>query len=224
MEREILVTGYANVRSTPDRAIVRVSVESESRSSDTAYAKAAEISGEVDRVVENRKSAVWKVTAASLVIHATTRREKHGEREDLRTYWVAARTSTLEVVDFDQLSELIAELAGAGAAIVGPLWVPDDDNPAYRELRRADSHDARRRAEDYARGLGLGVEGVSWISEPGLRVSDSVGERGYGLSGSTYESLPRGEESTEIIAVGPEEITVTDSVEVAFTVKGMEGS
>lgn len=219
MDQEIIVEGHGQAHSLPDRAVVHVTIESESPSRDTAYARAARTSADVDRVVEHRRGALAKVTTASLVVRQRTRWEKG---EYVRTGWVAARTSILEVVDFEQIAELIGELATAGAAIVGPQWELDPDNVAYGEARQSASKDARRRAEDYARALGLSLDGVSWISEPGLRMPDGLrGPEVASLAAAPMRSAPQDEET---IGVTPEEITATAAVEVAFKIQRKQAS
>jgi uncharacterized protein YggE len=215
MEQEIIVRGYGEARSMPDRAIVQVTIQRESPSRDSAYSLAARTSGEVDRVVENRRDALAKVTAASLVVRPTTKWENG---EYVHTGWVAARTSVLDVVGFDQLGGLIAELATAGAILAGPHWKLDPDNAAYRAARRSASLDARRRADDYAGALGLDVEEVSWISEPGLRLPGSIdaSTRAVPAAATAMRSSAPDE---EIIEIAPAEITATASVEVAFTIR-----
>lgn len=215
MEQEIIVRGYGEARSMPDRAIVHVTIESKSRSRKAAYANAAEISAEVDRVVENRRDTIARETATGMVVQPTTKWEKG---ENIRTGWMAVRTSSLEVVGFDQLGELTAELATAGAAISGPRWELGPNNLAYREARRSASEDARHRAEDYASALGLGVDGVSWISEPGLRLSGDFGEPTRMRAAAMPSMAPS--EDEEIIEVTPQEITAAATVEVAFKIQG----
>jgi uncharacterized protein YggE len=200
----------------PDRALVHVTIQRESPSRDTAYARAARTSGEVDRVVENRRNALAKVTAASLVVRPTTKWEGG---EYVVTGWVAARTSILDVVGFDQLGELIAELATAGAIIAGPRWELDPDNVAHRAARRSASLDARRRADDYAEALGLDVEEVSWISEPGLRLPGSIDGSTTAI-GAAARLMSSSAPDEEIIDITPAEITATATVEVAFKIQG----
>jgi uncharacterized protein YggE len=215
MEQEIIVRGYGEARSIPDHAIVHVTIQRESPSRDTAYALAARTSGEVDRVVERRRDALAKVTAASLVVRPTTKWENG---EYVHTGWVAARTSILDVVGFDQLGELIAELATAGAIVAGPRWELDPDNPAYRAARRSASLDARRRADDYAGALGLVVDEVSWVSEPGLRLPGSI-DASTRAVGASAMSMTSSAPDEEIIEVAPAEITATATVEVAFKIQ-----
>ena len=218
MEEEIIVRGYGEARSMPDHAIVHVTVQRESTSRDTAYARAARTSGDVDRVVENRGDALAKVTTPSLVVRPTTKWDKG---QHVPTGWVAARTSILDVVGLDQLGELIAELATAGAIIAGPRWELDPDNVAHRAARRSASQDARRRADDYASALGLDVAGVSWIAEPGLRLPGGIGGSAAAIAG-TAMPMRASAEDQEIIDVAAAEMTATATVEVAFKIQGTQ--
>jgi uncharacterized protein YggE len=215
MEQEIIVRGYGEARSMPDRAIVHVTIQRESPSRDTAYTRAARACGEVDHVVESRRDALTKVTVASLVVRPTTRWENG---EYVPTGWAAARASILDVVGFDQLGELIAELAAAGATVAGPRWELDPGNAAHSAARRSASLDARRRADDYAGALGLEVEEVSWISEPGLRLPGSIDASTRAIS-ATAAPMRSSAPDEEIIEAAPAEITSTATVDVAFRIR-----
>jgi uncharacterized protein YggE len=215
MDQEIIVRGYGQARALPDRAIVQVTVESVSPSRDTAYTHAARTSGEVDRVIEHQRDALAKVTTASLVVSPTTRWDNG---QSVRTGWAAARTSILEVVDLERIGQLIGDLANAGAAISGPRWELDPDNAAHRQARRSASKDARRRAHDYASALGLSLEGISWISEPGLRLPGDP--HGLDVQYAAAAPLRSASRDEEIIGVAPEEMTATAAVEVAFKIQG----
>ena len=211
MTREIIVKGHGEARSIPDRAIVHVIVDAEGSSRDDAYRDAAESTNQVDRVIENRREAIARVTAAALVVHPKTRWRKG---ESVRTGWRASRSSVLEVTGFEQLGELIAELAAAGAATSGPSWQLDPGNAAHREARRLAAEDARRRADDYAEALGLIVEEVVWISEPGLRLSQGFDQPVRAFAAA---AAPRGAlAGEEVVDVSPEEIATFAAVEVGF--------
>src|SRR5215469_209504 len=201
MEREIVVRGEGEARCLPDRAVVGVTVDARSLSRDSAYQEAAATAKQVDDAIEGRRGALGRVTTAALVVQPTTRWRK-GELSN--TGWRAARTTRLEVTGFDQLGELIAELTGAGADISGPRWEIDAANPVHRDARRAAAEDARRRAEDYAAALGLGLDGVAWITEPGLRSAPITGSV-RALAAAPMASSP---DANDVIDVTPEELTI----------------
>ena len=194
----------------PDRATVRAVVDGDGATHDEAYAAAAEPAGAVDDVIEQFAAVITRTSTASLVVQPTTRWHKGESR---RTGWRATRTSSIEVEDLDQLGDLAAALAVAGAAIYGPEWQLDRTNPIHDELRRAAAEDARRRADAYASALGLGLGSVAWVAEPGLRHQ--------GLGGGVqalFAARRHGRrDGADVIEVTPEEIEVEVSVEVGFS-------
>jgi uncharacterized protein YggE len=212
---EVVVRGTAEVRALPDRAIVHVAIDGEGASREDAYASAARLATAVDAVLVTYEAAHDRTSTAALVVHPKTRWRRG---ESVRTGWRASRSTVVEVTDMSRLGDLMAELATAGAQLVGPSWQLDPDNLAHTTARQAAAEDARRRAEAYAGALGLQVSGVAWVAEPGLRRG---GDEGYG--GPAMRSLAmaapagaRGAEDTETIEVTVEEITVAAAVEVGF--------
>jgi len=212
MEREIIVKGRGQSRSMPDRTVIDVMVDAEGATKDQAYADAATSAKQVDEVLSSRATAVDRVITAVLMVHPKNRWRKG---ESIRTGWRAGRGTTVEVIDFSQLGELIAELTAAGGAVSGPAWLLDDANPAHGEARRLAAEDARRRAQDYADALGLTLGDVAWVSEPGLRrASEEEGARD-GLAAAAGR-VARARESDEVIDVSPDEMTTVAAVEIGF--------
>jgi uncharacterized protein YggE len=210
---EIVVKGEGEVRALPDRAVVQIVVDGEGPSRDEAYAKAARAATQVDDVLVRYDGALDRATTAALVVHPKTRWRRG---ESMRTGWRASRVSVLDVTDLARLGDLIADLAGAGAALTGPTWELDADSPVHTEVRRAAATDARRRAEAYAVALGLRIERVAWVAEPGLR--QGTADLGYGAQGMRAMAMAGAADTeSEVIDVSVEEITVRAAVEVAFT-------
>lgn len=216
--------GTGQAYSLPDRAEIRAVIDGEGSTRDQAYGQAAESAEVVDSVIAEHRSALDRVTTTSLAVHPKSRWKKG---ESVRTGWRATRTTTFEVVDFGHLGDLIAELAGAGAAVSGPAWKLDSENAVHSEARRLAATDARKRAEDYAAPLGLRLGSVAWVSEPGLRVSLSSETplRGFvpmpvgaAMPGPVGAAMP----GEDVIDVSPEEISVIASVEVALKILGAE--
>lgn len=215
VQEEIVVRGTSEAQAMPDRATVRVSVETEAGGRDDAYADAARIADRVDAVVAARGDAVRRAVVAALVV---TPRTRWDNGQDVRIGWQASRTQVLEVVDLGVLGELMAELTAAGAAVVGPSWVLDVDNPIRSEARQLAALDARRRADAYASALSLTITGIAWVAEPGLRLG-AGGAGGGGrwdvMSAPMTMASARMEEA-DVIDVSPAELTVAAEVEVGF--------
>lgn len=215
MEREIPVKGWGQARSMPDRAVIDVLVDAEAAAREQSYGEAAQLAERVDEVLANRADAVAQVLTAVLSVHPRSR-WKRGE--SVHTAWRAARGTTVEVTDFTQLGELIAELTVAGGAVSGPTWL-DDANPAYRDARRTAAVGARRRAEDYAGALGLALGPVTWVSESGLRGGgEESGRLGFALAEQAGGAV-MARESAEVIDVTPAEMTTTAEVEFSFSLQ-----
>lgn len=214
MESEIVVKGSAVVRVLPDRAVLRVDVDGDGQSRDEAYRQAEPQAARVDAVVERHRAALDRVATAALTVHPKTR-WKRGE--SIRTGWRAARTTVLEVTDFAVLGDLFAELAAAGAAVTGPSWSLDPDNPAHAEARRLAAADARVRADAYGAALGLRVTAVAWVAEPGLRIGDRAGGGEPDMQMMAMAApMSRSAPIEDVIEVTPDEVTVSARVEVGF--------
>lgn len=199
----------------PDRAHLTAVIDAEGATREAAYREAAESARQVDEVLQGRASALGRASTAGLVVHPKSR-WKRGETQ--RTGWRASRTTELEVTAFDQLGDLIAELAAARATITGLAWQLDSTNPAFATARRLAAADARSRAEDYAAALGLQLGAVVWIAEPGLRRPTGADyERMPVAARSLSAAGPRAAEET--ITVTADEMTAQAAVEVGFSLR-----
>lgn len=210
MDHEIVVRGEGEVRAMPDLALLRVMVDGEGRTQDEAYEAAARIADAVDAVFGAQASSMGRITTAALVVQPRTRWHKG---EDVRTGWRAGRTSLVELRALDRVGDIAAMLVRAGASLAGPSWELDTSNDAYRQARIDAAEDARKRAAAYARGLGVGVGPVVWVSEPGLRLAHSGGEAMPRVASTALVSQGGAEGPIE---VAPEEITVNAAIEVGF--------
>lgn len=150
----------------PDVARVRVDVDGDGASQESAYAAAARPAAAVDAVPESCSHLLGSVIGAGLLLEPKTR-WRHGE--SVRTGRRAARSTTVEVTVLEELGGLLSRLAGADASVAGPWWGIAPDNAAYAQVRTAAVRDARERAQACASGLGLAVGAVAWVAEPGLR-------------------------------------------------------
>lgn len=193
----------------PDYASVRVSIDGEGDSQEEAFKAARKLARAVDGVLDEHRAALGHVVTDALAVQPKSRWRKG---ETVRTGWRASRSTQIEITAVDEVGGLVAALALAGGAVLGPWWELDPANAAHDAVRGAAAHDARRRAATYADSLGLVAGAVAWIAEPGLRSStrgDWLG--GMGVTGA---DLPRG--GGETIPVTPEQISLTAAVEVGF--------
>ena len=222
MDPHIVVRGSGQSRAMPDRAILRLVVDGEGRTRADAYDEAARRAAAVDEGLTRYAQAcatfclgldpedLDRTITAPLVVHPKTRWHK-GETQ--RTGWTASRTSSVEVVAFDRLGDLLAELAADGSTVNGPSWQLDPANAAHTEARRLAAEDARRRAEVYAAALGVRLTDVAWVAEPELR---GPGPQPFHLPAPAL-AMRAGGAPQEVIEVAPEELLVDAQVDVGFS-------
>jgi len=205
MKGEIEVTGWAEDRALPDRAVIEVTTDASGKSSATAYRSALAGAARVDAVLENHAAAIERTQVANVSIRETS---VYRDGEHIPTGWSASRRSKVEVIDFDALTPLVADLAQAGATIDGPRWEVDATNAVHDAVRAAAAGDARRRAEAYSSGLGIGVGGVRRVIEPGSRATVTA-----------YSDHPMALASmSDEMAIEPADLQVTATVTVIFAV------
>jgi uncharacterized protein len=217
MDQEIAVQGTGEVRALPDAATLRVEVEADHADRDVAYQARAAIAGRVDEVLARHDDHISRSVVTSLGVHPISRWH---EGQEIRTGWRAYRTAVVDVAALDALGPLIAALVEAGAAVTGPRWWLAPGNPAHDTAREAAAADARRRAQSYARALGLTLGPVTWVAEPGLRpggpgmpVARAPGQpREMALAVAGTDAAEPAEDLT------PGELSVRAVVEVGFRI------
>ncbi len=214
MSREIVVQGEAEATAAPNLAELRVAVDGQGDTRESAYTEAARAAAAVDEVIRAEEASIRKAVTAALVVQPRTRFRKG---ENVRTGWQAQRLSVLEVRALDRLGELVSLLVGAGANISGPRWGLDPTNEVHDRARREAAADARRRAAEYATALGLELGPVAWIAEPGLRAGGGAPHR-VGWSAAANFARASAAETDEPVEIAPGEITVTAAVEVGFEI------
>ncbi|HET6954802.1 MAG TPA: SIMPL domain-containing protein [Acidimicrobiales bacterium] len=214
MEQEIVVRGSGEVRALPDEATLRVEITADHTQLEAAYQARAAVAARVDAVLAGHADAIARSVVAALGVQPRSRWHKG---QDVRTGWRAFRTTLVDVRGLDALGGLMAGLVEAGAAVTGPRWSLAPDNPAHDAAREGAAADARRRAEAYARALGLTLGPVAWVAEPGLRLAGSsppapgapVRLQAMVAAGGAAAAEPA-EDLT------PGELTLAASVEVGF--------
>jgi len=208
---EVRVRGQAEVRCLPDRAVLRLGVEAEAESQADAFALAARQAAAADAVLDRFAAAIDRRLTAGVLVRPKTRWRKG---ETVRTGWVAARTTVLEVTDLAKLGQLVSELPAAGvSSIDGPHWEVDSTNPAHEQARRAAASDGQRRAHAYADALGLHVGALRWLAEPGLRGDGGPVAGQMPRLARAYAAAAAPEEPMDI---NPEEVTIQATVEACF--------
>jgi uncharacterized protein YggE len=211
-DQRIVVRGEAERQAPADLAALTVLVQVDDVEQATAVARASDLAGAVDAVLDLHAGALGPRQATVVVVQPTTR---WVDGEEQRTGWRATRSSSLDVTDLDQVSPLLVALVAAGAIVRGPWWRLRRDHPVLAEVRAAAAADAHARAMTYASALGARVGRVDWVAEPGLRLPP----RGMGGAGpQPTASVRAGGAAEAALEVAPAELTVTAAVEVGFAI------
>ena len=214
MDREIVVRGTGEARTLPDLAILQIVASADDAAPERAQRRRGEIVAAVDAVLDEHAGAIARVLPAAVAVQPRTRWHKG---ETVQTGWRATRTTNVEVSGLDAVGRIMAGVAAAGAAVTGPRWSLQPGNPAHEAARAAAAEDARRRAESYARALGLTLGPVAWVAESGLR-RPGPGE-GYAAAPAMVRLAATGGPAEEPVEdVAPAELTVDAAVEVGFAI------
>jgi uncharacterized protein len=162
----VTVRGDAVLEVEPE--IARLSVTIAARDSDRA--KALRLLNErargIDDIVRNFGEAIDKVETAA--VHVSPQLKNRKPQEKISGY-VATVHHTLTVVDFSRLGELIAVIADQDLIeVAGPWWALRPDSATHRRARVEATHDAIRRARDYAEAVGSDLVGLLELADVGL--------------------------------------------------------
>lgn len=214
MEHEIVVRGTGEARTLPDLANISIAAAADDPSAEGAQRRRGEIVAAVDAVLDEHAQAIARVLPSGVSLLPRTRWHKG---QDVRTGWRATRITQVEVHGLDAVGRILAALGAAGAAVNGPRWSVQPDNPAYEAARVAAAEDARRRAEAYARALDLMLGPVAWVAEPGLR-QPGGGEGFLPIAASRTTMAAAGGAEDADAELTPAELTVTAAVEVGFAI------
>ncbi|HKE75589.1 MAG TPA: SIMPL domain-containing protein [Acidimicrobiales bacterium] len=213
-EREIVVRGTGEARTLPDLAILQIAATADDASAEGAQRRRGEIVAAVDAVLDEHAEAIARILPAAVSVQPRTRWHKG---QDVRTGWRASRYTQVEVTGLDAVGRIMAGVAAAGAAVTGPRWSLQPDNPAHEAARVAAAEDARRRGESYARALGLTLGPVAWVAEPGLRSPGPDYAMGVAAPRLQFAAASAAAEEP-VEEVTPAELTVDAAVEVAFAI------
>ena len=162
----LTVRGEAVLEVDPE--IARVGVTIAARDSDRT--KALRLLNErargIDDIVRSFGDAIDKVETAA--VHVSPQLKSRRPQEKISGY-VATVHDTLTVVDFSRLGELIAVIADQDLIeVAGPWWALRPDSAIHRRARIEATHDAVRRARDYAEAVGSDLVDLVELADAGL--------------------------------------------------------
>jgi uncharacterized protein YggE len=131
------------------------------------------------------------------------------------TGYTGTVTTTVTVVDFTVLGELMLRLADEEqTGVAGPWWSLRPASPVYAQARRAAIDEAVGRAREYAAALGARVAGLVELSDAGLSRPPEPVAAGRMLR---FGGAPGGAAAPEL-DLEPARQTVYAQVEARFTI------
>ncbi len=207
MLRFVTVRGEAFREVPPEIARFSVTVAARDRDRQTTLARLAERADAVRGLIDGYGTAIDHRQSGDLRIRPELKRS--GERV---AAYQGSVTTTVTVVDFTVLGELMLRLADREqTTVAGPWWELRPDSAVHRETRRAAVGAAVNRAREYAEALGASIVALLELADSGMthqpmmaRAAHMFAERGAG-------ALPE-------LELDPAPQTVQASVEARFTI------
>jgi uncharacterized protein len=211
----VAVRGEAVVEAAPEIARIEVSVAAVS----SDRAKTLRLLGEravaVDSVLARFPDVIEQAetTGARVSPQLASRATR-----DQAPGYQGAVYHAITVTGFDQLGELMAQLADQDQTEVGgPWWELRTGSPVYSRVRVAAVKDAVRRARDYAVALGTELSGLVDLADARL-LSDSRGQAEAQPS-ARLPHRPRAAAAEEVsMDLAPAKQVVRATVEARFTI------
>ncbi|MFI2646395.1 SIMPL domain-containing protein [Micromonospora fulviviridis] len=201
----VAVRGEAYREVPPELARFTVTATARDRDRETTLTRLAERTAAVRVLLDAAEPAVERRETGQLRVWPETKRS--GERV---VAYHGSVTTTVTVVDFTALGELMLRLADQEQVeVAGPWWSLRADSPAYREARHAAIADALARAREYAEALGARVTALLELADTGLATAPPMmAKAGFGRAGQTAPELE----------LDPQPQPVQAAVEARFTI------
>lgn len=214
MEQPVLlnVRGQATVEVPPDYARIVVEVSATDADRSVALRQAERDAAGLRSDVEGA-AGVRRLVLPRVRVHEETRWNQAAGTHD-HIGWRAQVTGQVEV-DVADVARVVAAVTRADAAIGGVSWFLNDDNSAYREVRRAAVADAFRAATDFADALQRTLGPLRTLADPGLLGGDARDDVPVGRAMMAGAAMAAGPPEFEY---DPEPQTVWAAVEATFEV------
>lgn len=214
MEQPVLlnVRGQATAEVPPDYAWLTVEVSAADPDRSMALRRAERDAADLRSAVEGA-AGVRRLVLPRVKVHEETRWNQTAGTHD-HIGWRAHVSGRLEV-EVERVASVAAAVLAAHAAIGSVSWFLDDDNPAYRQVRRAAVADAFRAAADFADALDRTLGPLRTLADPGLLGGDGRGEAPVGRAMMAGVAMAAGPPEFEY---DPEPQTVWAAVEATFEV------
>lgn len=201
----VAVRGEAHREVAPELARFTVTATARDRDRETTLTRLAERTAAVRVLLDAAEPAVERRETGQLRVWPETKRS--GERV---VAYHGSVTTTVTVVDFTALGELMLRLADQEQVeVAGPWWSLRPDSPAHREARHAAIADALARAREYAEALGARVTALLELADTGLAAAPPMmAKAGFARAG---EAAPE-------LELDPQPQPVQAAVEARFTI------
>ncbi|MEU9737602.1 SIMPL domain-containing protein [Micromonospora chersina] len=201
----VAVRGEAYREVAPELARFTVTATARDRDRETTLTRLAERTAAVRVLLDAAEPAVERRETGQLRVWPETRRS--GERV---VAYHGSVTTTVTVVDFTALGELMLRLADQEQVeVAGPWWSLRPDSPVHREARHAAIADALARAREYAEALGARVTALLELADTGLAAAPPMmAKAGFTRAG---EAAPE-------LELDPQPQPVQAAVEARFTI------
>jgi len=205
----IVVSGTGETTTLPDKATIRVSVETDGTTSAEALdSNAVDMQRVLDRL-DAEGIDDDKIETASVVVYPDRRYDSTTGRATTTGYR-ARNTVTVSFDDLSIIGDIFAAMTEAGAdSVYGPSWELSDDNPAVATALSRALANARIKAEAIAAAQGVRLGDAIMISE-------NSASQAYPMYDSVMESAVGSDDSVTAPSISPQNMEVTASVTVTY--------
>jgi uncharacterized protein YggE len=204
----VVVRGESVHEVPPEIARFGVTVAARDRDRQATIARLAERSAAVRTLVDGYGDAIERRETGEL--HVWPERKKSGEKV---AAYHGTVTTTVTVVDFTVLGELMLRLSDQDqTTVAGPWWQLRPGSPVHREARRAAITAAVTQAREYAEAVGARVTGLLEIADVGTGGRPMMAPAAYAMA------APAGEAGPPQLDLDPQVQTVMASVEARFAI------
>ncbi|MBM2622500.1 SIMPL domain-containing protein [Actinoplanes sp. LDG1-06] len=160
----ITVRGEAVREVAPELALVTVTLTARDRDREAVVSRLVERSGELHALVAEAGDAVERRETGS--VRVVPELKRGSERV---VAYTGSISTTITVIDFEPLGQLLLKVAGLEhASVSGPWWQMRPGSRAGAEVRREAIADALSRAREYAAAVGAQVDKLVEIADEGL--------------------------------------------------------
>jgi uncharacterized protein YggE len=201
--RTLSVIGEGKVNVTPDIAVMYLSIVTRNAYVDKAWDENNAKAGAAITAIQGQGVKEADIRS-DFSLYQQEKYDQFGQPTGEITY-VVTHTLTVVVRDLTKVGAVLGAAQGAGVnSVSGVSFSLEDPSPAISQARALAVADARTRADEIAKGLGVKVGKVLTVNEYGASVPVPM-DKGYGMGmGGGGSSVP--------IQVGTWEVSMTVSV------------